>query len=458
MTETLAPQNEPQPWKQELKLHPEGYPALKPEETLALVGSWTESKLEDTLESLKDSPEAEQERQTKVLRAALSELPNLDAQFGVLQAIADRKSQVENQLKEASERRNVRVSTELRTKIAGLDFLLGEYDGIEDNIKLSGQTSRERSMYVNELITEHNERVSGDSESIADSPEVQEAQARINARYAEQTKQPQQSETVDDARQKVAESFGGTGEKERQALIGEVAQAAKHTAHIYSSVTKRSDLRFKDGSKQSSIDGFDSFGDALQWGDFQWKDRRLSLQDSPEAFLFEPAVETRYKTEVVDEQWAGRFGRTKTVKKEEQVPDGEVQLMVANPKTGQREPGVKVAYQFNSNSGSGYSAEYPAYNAPDNNRGGNQLTVEVTLPKSVADKLKDEVLNNPSLARDFAERLVTDNGGTEATVKMPPYAELPDNWEMTVADLQKDAKYGNVRHNVISRRNVSVGR
>lgn len=341
------------------------------------------------------------------------------------------------------------------------------YINVEDMIDAYAQAQpgdgnrfnqKNRAAAINEMITRYNEQIYPSSETIADSPEMREAQARIDARYAEQAEQTQPTETVDDARRKVAEAFGDTGEKERQALIGEVAQAAKDTARIYSSITKRAELRFRDGSSQSPVDGFDSFGDALQWGDFQWKDRRLSLENSPEAFLFEPAIETRYKTEPVEEQWAGRFGRTKAVKKEQQVPDGEVQITVVNPKTGQQEAGVEVAYQFNSNSGSGYSHEYPAYNAPDNNRGGNQLTVEVTLPKSVADKLKNEVLNNPSVARAFVKRLIDDNGGTEATVKMPPYNELPDNWEMTVADLQKDTQFGDVRHNVMSQQAVKVNR
>lgn len=222
MSEILpSPQNEPQTWKQELQLHPEGHSILRPEETLAIIGSWTEQKIEDAEGIYKDSSEDERERQTRVLHVALGELPNLDIEFGVPQAVADRRSDLEGQLREANEHRNVNASVEIRTKLAGLDFLLGEYDGIEDNIKLAGNTSKEKSTYVNELITEHNEWVSRGSKSIADSPEMREAQERINARYAEQANQQLPTETVDDARQKVAEAFGDISDKEREVVLPE---------------------------------------------------------------------------------------------------------------------------------------------------------------------------------------------------------------------------------------------
>jgi hypothetical protein len=50
MTETLASQNEPQPWQKELKPHHESSGTLKKDEALALMGSWVEEGFESAIE------------------------------------------------------------------------------------------------------------------------------------------------------------------------------------------------------------------------------------------------------------------------------------------------------------------------------------------------------------------------------------------------------------------------
>lgn len=90
-------------------------------------------------------------------------------------------------------------------------------------------------------------------------------------------------------------------------------------------------------------------------------------------------------------------------------------------------------------------------------RSGNQLFVEATLPKSVADKLKQSVTGNPKTAREFAKTLAMNNGVTEQVwdrVVRPPYDKVPDGWEMAVADLRLN-QYG--YHDVIARQAVQVG-
>jgi len=321
-------------------------------------------------------------------------------------------------------------------------------------------TYRNRAAAINEMIAEHNQRISEGSEKIADSPEVREAQERINARFAEQATQPQPTETVDDARQKVAEAFGGTGEKEQQALIREVAQAAKGATRIYTDIPRDSTVKSKSGDYRP-IDGFNSFGDGLPQEHYPHSRQKLLYDGSAEAFLFEPDTTTLYKTVTETVETGGRFIK-KTRQVEKQVPDGEIPTMVVNPATGQQEPGVKVAYQFNGNArrenGQTVYYEGPVY-ITGSGRGGNQLFVEATLPKSVADKLRQGIAGNPELAREFAKILALNNGITIQAWNngvRPPYDQLPDGWEMTVADLQKDTQIGT--HNVVSRQAVRVAR
>ncbi len=461
MSETLpSQQNETQAWKRELPLHREAAGTLKPEETLALVGSFTQSSLERHKDDNEAGELTDQQFSVKqrVHVAALEQLGTLemDENTNALNAIADRRKELETILK--TPHGGTRSSAEtinLRIALDGVKLLNEMLMSVEDNIDLGARTApdgnrfsqRNRATAINELIKQHNKEVSPSSESITDSPEMREAQERINARFAEQAKQPQPTETVDDARQKVAEAFGDTGEKERQALIGEVLRAAKGSARINTSVTKRAKLSYKNRQEGdiSQIDGFSNFGDGLDWGDFQWGKKGEFLKDTPEAFTFEPDTITRYKTVTETVETGGRF-KKKTEQVEKQVPDGEVPTMIVNPATGQQELGIKVRYQFDSGSDN-YAwksrelekNDLPEYTTPDTyGRKGNTLKVEVVLPKSVADALKQEALRNPDIARQFAQSIVTENGGTEATVKMPPYTELPTDWTIKVAELQKD--------------------
>lgn len=99
MSETLpSHQNEPQPWQRELSLHREGAGTLKPEEALALVGSFTESSLEgfrydNETGSLSDQSLSMKER---IHAAALEQLGALKAEqdVGVLDIITDRQKEL----------------------------------------------------------------------------------------------------------------------------------------------------------------------------------------------------------------------------------------------------------------------------------------------------------------------------------------------------------------------------
>ncbi len=471
MSETLpSQQNEPQAWKQELPPHREGNGTLNPEEALALIGSFTESSLERHKDDNEAGELTDQQFSVKqrVHAAALEQLGTLevDENTNALNAIADRREELETILK--TPHGGTRSSAEtinLRIALDGVKLLNEMLMSVEDNIDLFAQTApdgnrfnpRNRAAAINELIKQHNKEVSSSSESIADTPEMREAQERINARYAGRAEQPQS--TVDDARRKVAEAFGDTGEKERQALIGEVARAAKGATRIYTDIPKDLILKSNSGDYRP-IDGFNSFGDGLPQNS-RHVGEKLEYGGSAEAFLFEPDTTTRYKTVTEVIEVGGRF-KKKTQQIEKQVPDGEVPTMVTNPATGQQESGVKVAYQFNGNNRRDGAQtvfyEGPVY-ATESGRGGNQLWVEVTLPKSVADKLKQETVNNPEIAREFAKTLAFNNGVTEQAWNSgvrPPFDEVPNDWTMAVVDLQKDTQFGDIRHNVVNHQAVKT--
>ncbi len=474
MSETLPPhQNEPQTWRRELIFHREAADKLKPEETIALIGSFTESSLESDKEENETGHMSDYEygMKQRIHAAALEQLTTLkvDESTDALNAIADRKVQLETALNDiGGDTRRTAEERKLREQLVGVKLLNNMYLSVADNLDTLAQrqpgdggkhSPHNRAAAINEMIAQHNEQVSGSSETIANSPEVREAQERISARYAEQANQPQPAQSVDDARQKVAEAFGDTVEKEQQALMGEVARAAEGATRI--STDRPNGVKLKSTSGDYiPRDGFTSFGDGLPQENNN-RNELLIYGGSAEAFLFEPDTTTRYKTVAKTVETGGRF-RKKTEQIEEQVRDGEVPTMVVNPATGQQEPGVKVAYQFNGNqrreNGQAIRYEGPDY-VTESKRSGNQLFVEATLPKLVADKLRQEVTRNPEVAREFAKTLALNNGITEqvwSNVVRPPYDQIPDGWEMAVADLQKDTQYGDVRHKVVSSRNVKV--
>lgn len=208
------------------------------------------------------------------------------------------------------------------------------------------------------------------------------------------------------------------------------------------------------------IDGFNSFGDGLPQESRHVREK-LEYGGSAEAFLFEPDTTTRYKTVTKTIETGGRF-KKKTKQVQEQVPDGEVPTMVMNPATGQQEPGVKVAYQFNGNNRRD-GAQTAYYKGPkyttESGRSGNQLWIEATLPKSIADRLKQEVTSNPEVAHEFAKTLALNNGITEQAWNngvQPPFDKVPSDWTMAVVNLQKNTQYGDVWHNVVSRQAVKT--
>jgi hypothetical protein len=149
----------------------------------------------------------------------------------------------------------------------------------------------------------------------------------------------------------------------------------------------------------------------------------------------------------------GRFGRKHETPftTTEIVPGSEHPKLIRNELTGQDEPAVRLQYQFAVSDGSVRSGEVPGYATANGSRFGNELQVSVELPKSVADKLKEQVRHDPASVRTLIKKLMLENNDgtiTEETLRsssesqmyrLPPYQELPHGW--TVAMI-KDTKFG----------------
>lgn len=429
----------PKPWQSELRLHKHGDFKLSAQEEFAIMGSWTEEALETVAEAF---PEDQQDRQRKILEAALDEMSNLDINVdSIIDAIADRKIALEEELKRSMG--SSRATLDVRFRLAGLDNLRSTYTGIDDNaylstpdtLKSAEERVAERVANVNHLITEHNQWITRHKKPPEDSRPEQPTVEVTEPALQQLLNQMPTAESTTKKNQDVVETIDNTAEAKRK-LLNEVVGLAKNKTRIHTDLPNDVQVKSTEGDYRP-YDGFANFGDGLPQNDNGFNKERLAYANSAEAFLFEADTEARYET-VEKSATTGRvFKKTETVTRE--VYKGETPVMIINPTTGQQEPGVRVAYQFNG-SGTGYDG--PQY-ITESGRRGNMLFAETTLPKSVADKLKTMILQDPKVARDFAGMLVMNNGGIPPEVwervVRPPYDQLPNDWELKVAELQRIA-------------------
>jgi hypothetical protein len=474
MSETLPnPQQESKFWQEKLELH-KNAARLNGAESAKILGSSLAEKRSDydemyTADTINDYSF---ESETRKIDGALAELAGLQVssedtqlEFGadlVSLAISLKREQESLPFGTANHQ-------ELADRRAAVAYLLAQY---EDDIQ-TPQQQLEKSVkpsefreairdWTNQTIEAHNSRIeSAENEAVVNNADVRAAQERINNRYEEYEIPSKSSGSVDDARKKVAEVFGDTIESERQVLIAEVVRAAQDATRIHTDIPKGVQLKSAEGDYRP-IDGFNSFGDGLSQNN-QHHSKKLTYSGSAEAFMFAPDTTTRYKTVTKTIETGGLF-KKKTEQIDEQVPDGEMLTMVLNPATGQQEPGVKVAYQFNGNqrreNNQTMFYEGPEYKT-ESGRGGNQLFVEATLPKSVAEKLRQAASRDPEIAREFAEVLTLNNGISEQVWNSgvrPPFDQIPDGWEMTITELEKDTRSGDARYEVKSAKPIKLGR
>ena len=261
------------------------------------------------------------------------------------------------------------------------------------------------------------------------------SQSQMEEVAVEPEGQASTAQRLSEAREFVDQVIGATTpEKEVQSTLSELLVASKDRTYIHTDVPSVT-LRHGSETRKPAGSGFQTFGDAPN-SEYRDSSQLLSVRDAPEAIIFEPNMTTKYRTEKKIDRAAGMF--KKEISHEAQVVDSIRPTLVLNGKTGQQEPGVRVAYQFNSQA-YGYTNEMPRYDT-GGGRPGNILTVETIVPQSVADKFKRLLVDNPMLARQFSEQIVKHNGVSEdvwnaSRVPMrPPYDHLPFGWQLAVVD------------------------
>lgn len=330
----------------------------------------------------------------------------------------------------------LKFGTEEQMKLAqrreAINYLLDQYralikspqDDIKSSVRLVSERQKAGQDWANRMRQSHNDRLQAmeDARNILDNSETS---------------------------RETAPHFNDILEKEKQALFMEIISAAKGRTRIHTDIPSRDALNYA-GESYEPRSGFGSFGDGVDQENSFYSEK-LQDRDSAEAFLLEEDMRIVYKTITEIIKTKGLF-RSKTEPVERQVPQGEEPNMIINSATGKQEPAVKVAYQFDSNSDPNYKG--PKYST-QSGRPGNMLFVEATLPKSIAEKLRQEILRDPEVARKFAKTLALNNGIKGESwnrVVCPPYDQLPRDWNLVVADLQKDRGM----HVVLSKQSIKV--
>lgn len=342
----------------------------------------------------------------------------------------------------------------LADRRAAINYLLDRYrtliKGPQEDIRYSVSLVSERQKagrdWANQMRQSHNDRLQAieDAKNASNKSKTSIDQKFTNPRQSHEVVVNPQKETVPHFSDKAQ-----ILEKEKQALFMEIISAAKGQTRIHTDIPSVDPLNYVGGSHEPRS-GFGSFGDGVEQENSFYSEK-LQNRDSAEAFLLEEDMRTLYKTITETITTKGLF-RSKSEQVERKVAAGEEPNMIINPVTGKQEPAVKVAYQFDSNSDPNYKG--PKYGT-QSGRPGNMLFVEATLPKSIAEKLRQEILRDPDVARKFAKTLVLNNGITGESwnrAVRPPYDQLPHDWNLVIADLRKDGG----RHVVISKQSIKV--
>lgn len=235
-------------------------------------------------------------------------------------------------------------------------------------------------------------------------------------------------------------------------LLEQVSKAAEGSVVIDTSTTGGMELTYSFG-RGPSYGGFRTFGDGVSEAGGKLPphlagtpSNRRAFRNSQGADVYpvevwscEPIIETVYGPGQQDEGWRGWLGRET---KSKQVKVDERDVTTRGP-DGQMEPAVQFGYAYNQRlAGDGQDRmNLPKYPDMDTDRPGNLLIVQAVLPKSVADKLAEEIARNPLVARQLAEKLVLERGGVSPVAwaegagdygqrMKPPYEGLPDNHEI----------------------------
>src|SRR5690606_7231038 len=116
---------------------------------------------------------------------------------------------------------------------------------------------------------------------------------------------------------------------------------------------------------------------------------------------------------------------------------------------------VRFRYKFQYDESAIRDEQVPRYQAFNDSRDGQCVLVGIDLPKSLTDKLQEQMAIDPSSVRALVERLVLSNNngnitedywkngradGSGGRIK-PPYEELPDGWTIAVVIGREAKKY-----------------
>ena len=201
MSETLPNQHpEQNNWQEKLELHTNAARLNGAEVSKILGSSLAESRTDyDEMYAADTISDSAHEDEVRKIDGAVAELASLkvdseSSQGDFLQDVyllAESLKQEQNSVQPYGAEH-----LELGNRRAAVAYLLEQYDDqitapqreIEKSVKPSEVRDAIKE-WTNQTIESHNARVENAAgETIADSPEMQEAQARINARYAEQAK------------------------------------------------------------------------------------------------------------------------------------------------------------------------------------------------------------------------------------------------------------------------------
>jgi hypothetical protein len=220
-----------------------------------------------------------------------------------------------------------------------------------------------------------------------------------------------------------------TGEQLVEALLA----YSEGRTFINANVERGADMRLGDGPGQL-VRGHLGYNGALseaqrsvEWSAPGWQYR------PSETVAFTPVMTAEY------EDVRGLYQRVRA--------GTERAVKVHNPRTGEDEEAVLFQYIFASGNFDKVQADKMkpgdkgfAYQEYRGGRAGNSLAVAITIPRSMADHLRDSIRDNPQVARDLVQKLVLERSdqitddmwttGEHGHPIRPPYEALPPEWRM----------------------------
>lgn len=292
---------------------------------------------------------------------------------------------------------------------------------------------------VNSLVGgEAYERIVGDMLDVAaesdEAPDVTVEPVDVYEESTSEVSQARQAATQAEARQSVESLY------ENIELFDDIVTFAKNKTAI----------------NVDAKGGYQSVGDIgrVQANDLEVISQDVQTEQSKigfiEAATFTQLQEYDQREVTVQVGWEKKNRFSKQVPKMgtkfEDIPGSEHPLMIVNPDTDQKEPTVRFRYKFGyeaSDMQRVYDGELPRYQSFNDPRDGQCVRLGIDLPKSIADKLQEQMKTDPATVRTLVEKLALSNNNGNINEKYwnkgegngrikPPYELLPDDWTIAV--------------------------